>query len=159
MPALESRRVRTQPLTVMLASFGARPARTSRTVNWLAIDPDRGFADQPAEALVLRGVHLGELLTAECAGLAAEAGEPRLHVGELQRLLQLGVEPLDDRARRAAGHEQAIPGAHLDALDTRLGEGGYAGELSGPLGGGDRQRTQPPRLDLAHGGGSRVEHH
>ena len=35
MPALESRRVRTQPLTVTTRSFGASPARTARTLNWL----------------------------------------------------------------------------------------------------------------------------
>src|SRR3954471_16783988 len=34
MPAFESRRVRTQPLTVICDSFGARPARMSRTLNW-----------------------------------------------------------------------------------------------------------------------------
>src|SRR5467141_3987020 len=33
MPAFESRRVRTQPLTVICVSFGARPARTSRTLS------------------------------------------------------------------------------------------------------------------------------
>jgi hypothetical protein len=33
MPAFESRRVRTQPLTVTGASFGASPARISRTLN------------------------------------------------------------------------------------------------------------------------------
>src|SRR5262249_53001439 len=35
MPALESRRVRTQPLTVTGASFGASPARMLRTLNRL----------------------------------------------------------------------------------------------------------------------------
>jgi hypothetical protein len=39
MPALESRRVRTQPLTVTGASCGARPARTSRALNsFLSVD-------------------------------------------------------------------------------------------------------------------------
>jgi hypothetical protein len=39
MPALESRRVRTQPLTVTAASEGARPARISRVLNcFLCID-------------------------------------------------------------------------------------------------------------------------
>src|SRR5438067_1458575 len=33
MPAFESRRVRTQPLTVICAWFGARPARMSRTLS------------------------------------------------------------------------------------------------------------------------------
>src|SRR5207237_7911878 len=33
MPAFESRRVRTQPLTVICASCGARPARMSRTLS------------------------------------------------------------------------------------------------------------------------------
>jgi hypothetical protein len=33
MPALESRRVRTQPLTVIGVSFGAAPARMARTSN------------------------------------------------------------------------------------------------------------------------------
>src|SRR2546430_16330486 len=89
-------RARPQPFTVTLAPCGARPDSTSRTVSRLAIDPDRGFADQPAEALVLRGVLLGKLLNAELAGLAAEPGEPRPHVGQLQRFLQLGVEPLDN---------------------------------------------------------------
>ena len=35
MPALESRRVRTQPLTVIAASFGASPAKMLRTSNVL----------------------------------------------------------------------------------------------------------------------------
>src|SRR5882724_6284538 len=35
MPALESRRVRTQPLTVTGASFGASPAKIPRTFNSL----------------------------------------------------------------------------------------------------------------------------
>src|SRR5262245_6826620 len=35
MPAFESRRVRTQPLTVTAASCGALPARTARTSNTL----------------------------------------------------------------------------------------------------------------------------
>jgi len=40
MPAFESRRVRTQPLTVTGASFGASPARISRTLNaLLSIEP------------------------------------------------------------------------------------------------------------------------
>jgi hypothetical protein len=40
MPAFESRRVRTQPLTVTPSSFGASPARISRTLNaLLSIDP------------------------------------------------------------------------------------------------------------------------
>ena len=33
MPAFESRRVRTQPLTVIAASFGASPAKILRTLN------------------------------------------------------------------------------------------------------------------------------
>ena len=40
MPAFESRRVRTQPLTVTAASFGASPARISRTLKFLSIDRD-----------------------------------------------------------------------------------------------------------------------
>ena len=35
MPALESRRVRIQPLTVIAASFGASPAKILRTLNVL----------------------------------------------------------------------------------------------------------------------------
>ena len=35
MPAFESRRVRTQPLTVIAASFGASPAKILRTLNVL----------------------------------------------------------------------------------------------------------------------------
>jgi Mn2+/Fe2+ NRAMP family transporter len=35
MPAFESRRVRTQPLTVIAASFGASPAKMLRTSNVL----------------------------------------------------------------------------------------------------------------------------
>src|SRR5262249_60963728 len=40
MPAFESRRVRTQPLTVTGASFGASPTRISRTLNArLSVEP------------------------------------------------------------------------------------------------------------------------
>src|SRR5262245_26158095 len=39
MPAFESRRVRTQPLTVTCSSLGARPAKIPRTLNsFLSID-------------------------------------------------------------------------------------------------------------------------
>src|SRR5690242_12283591 len=40
MPALESRRVRTQPFTVTGASFGARPARMSRTLSQFSAMPN-----------------------------------------------------------------------------------------------------------------------
>jgi hypothetical protein len=49
MPAFESRRVRTQPLTVTGAFCGACPARTSRTLNsFWCIDRDSLFGVMPS---------------------------------------------------------------------------------------------------------------
>ena len=57
MPALESRRLRTQPLTVIAASFGASPAKILRTLNG---------------SLSMHGDYHNRLLTPNWAGLAVE---------------------------------------------------------------------------------------
>jgi hypothetical protein len=49
MPAFESRRVRTQPLTVIGVSFGASPAKTLRTLN-LVLSMPRNYQIVPSIA-------------------------------------------------------------------------------------------------------------
>src|SRR6266850_7345017 len=52
MPAFESRRVRTQPRTVMGTSLGARPPRMSRTLSWSECWDLEVTADLPREKVV-----------------------------------------------------------------------------------------------------------
>src|SRR5262249_20779693 len=59
MPAFESRRVRTQPLTVTAKFCGACPARTSRTLNsFWCIDRDSLFGVMPSLADLRTPVNL-----------------------------------------------------------------------------------------------------
>src|SRR5512137_1087087 len=63
-----------------------------RVCGMASVDPDVRRLDQLAEAVVLGLVHLGELRARDAAGLAAEALQSRLHVGQLEDPLELRGE-------------------------------------------------------------------
>ncbi len=65
----------------------------------------------------------------------------------LQRLVELGVQPLHDVGGRAGGCGQAEPGHGLEARKAALGDGGHIGHVRHAL---RRRHRQRPHLAVAH---------
>src|SRR5207244_267309 len=65
----------------------------------------------------------GELVGRAGDDLSAIAGEALLRVGLVQELHDLGVQPLDDRARSAGGGDHALPRGKLVARHARFLQG------------------------------------
>src|SRR5258706_326229 len=55
----------------------------------------------------------GEFLRGARHRVGADAGEALLHLRRMHYLDQLGVQPSNDRPRRAGGREDGVPGRHL----------------------------------------------
>ena len=102
---------------------------------------------------------VGELLEREVARLAAQPLEPRLHVGQLEDAHEFRVEPVDDRLRRPAGDEQAVPRRHLGGGIAGLGDRRHVRQFGRALRRRHGERLELAGLDLRHRRRRRVEHH
>src|SRR5690606_25563774 len=108
------------PSCQMLSMFRAR-LRTSindmkascwATGGLLSRNPRLGDHFPPVAQLV--GQHLLHVLGGTALGNATEGLESGSYVRHLQRLLQLGVQAIDDRARHALRRDDARPGLHVE---------------------------------------------
>src|SRR5919109_1217577 len=72
---------------------------------------------------------------------------------------ELGMQAIDDGARRAAGRKEAIPRRDLHAGHACFGERWHLRQLGGAPRRRHSERPQLSSLDLPHGGGACVEHH
>ena len=100
----------------------------------------------------------GEFLRRAAGDLGAEAFEPRAQLRVAQGGVDVAVEPLDDRRRRGAGHDDAVPGDRLEAGHPGFGDGGQLRQAPRALRGRDGQRAQPSRLHVGQDGSRRGEH-
>src|SRR3954463_7682294 len=64
-------------------------SKAAHAASYLSLHLNVRFPDQLAEALEVRLVHRGELLARQRARLAAQAGEPLVHVGQVHDLHRL----------------------------------------------------------------------
>ena len=81
-----------------------------------------------------------------------------LRSGDGERLVGLGVDPVDRRARRAGRREQAEPWPALDPGHAKLGEGRHVRHRGLALGRRDRQRPHAAGGELLLGQRHDVEH-
>ena len=71
-----------------------------------------------------------------------------LHVRLMQRLDDLAVEQIDDRLRRAGGHEDALHGFGFLALDAVFDHGRHVGQRRGAFERGHRDAVQRSGEDV-----------
>ena len=113
--------------------------------------------DDRGVALVLGLMEAGELFLAHRADVGADGLQARAGVGQRQDGVDLVVHAALDRGGRAAGHVDAIPGAHLHAGHAGLGHGGHVGQLRIAGGAQDRQRPHLAALDVRNHRGRGLE--
>src|SRR5712691_8710014 len=93
---------------------------------------------------------VGELPRRACGDFRAERLEPLAQVRQAQHLDDVAVEPLDERRGRTPRHDNAVPGDRLEPGYARLGQGRQLGHRRRTPGGRDRERAQPPGLDVGN---------
>ena len=117
------------------------------------------FLDDFGVALVLGVVKGGELRLCHRRHLGADGIQARLGVGQRQQLGDFGLHPILYRLGRRRGHVDAVPGAHLDALDSRLGHRRHLRQLRAALVRRDGDRAHLAALDVRQHRGHGVEAH
>src|SRR5438105_4358488 len=99
---------------------------TGRAMALLQLD-SRFLDDLPPQAIV--GAHaFGEALSRAAERLGAELEQPLSRLGLLDYRLELSVQQAHDFGARIFRREDAEPGAHLPARQSRLGGGRHLGE-------------------------------
>ena len=106
----------------------------------------------------LGGDHLAEVLGRAGDRLAAELGQALAHLRVGQRAVDLGVDLVDELARRVLRHADAEPGGRLVA-GHGLADRRQVRQRRLALLRGDRQRAQLAALDVADGRRQVVEQH
>src|ERR1043165_8737719 len=116
------------------------PARWSRDLrrrkHWRSTRPRGSASDRPRQRSLERALFLkripfgdfalevrGEFLRRAADEAIAELGPALLHLGHRQDLLQIAVDLVDDRPRRALGREERIPARLFAHLDAELAQG------------------------------------
>ena len=81
--------------------------------------PSRPTSSRRRPTSPLRPSRTPRIPRASCRRFRAERQQFLLHVGQVDDLHDLGVEPLDDGRRRSRGREHALPRADFEARQTR----------------------------------------
>src|SRR3954471_16026841 len=97
--------------------------------------------------------------------LRAGADRDRARIGEalddglvLERLLRLGVDAIDDGARRLGRGDQRVPAAHREVGEAAFGGGRHVGQRGGALVGRGGERLEPPGLGVRRDDGDHRPH-
>ncbi len=90
--------------------------------------------------------------------LDAELLQPLRHRGTGQRLVDGGVQPVDDRLGRAGRHRHDVPGAAHEVGQPRLRRGRHVGTRLAALVGHDDDGIELAGLDLLQRRAERIEH-
>src|SRR6266545_68388 len=82
-----------------------------------------------------------------------------LHVGAIDRLVDLGIELVDDRLGRAGGRHDADPNGRFVAWNAGFRDGGHVRQHRRALAGGGAERAHLAGLDVRRHGGDGVKSH
>src|SRR5207247_2387602 len=143
---LNSRAISSGPMPAASPSVKAMTGVICLLMN--SVQFDVLFCDQVAVAFVFSGVKLRKLGLRHGSQVGANGPQAGLGFGHGQHFGDFGINTLLHRFGCGGWHVNAVPGAHLHAVQTGLGHGRHIGQLRVALGTGHGQSLDAAVLDL-----------
>src|SRR5688572_1105517 len=127
--------------SLMMRSYVIRSKNRGQSPNSFlcSLRLDLGHLHPAAPALGFRAQVRSHPFGRAGEGVERGAGEKRLGLLAGGDLVEPAGEAIDDRARRAGGHDDAEPGRDVELAQAELGERRHVGNGALALGGGDRE--------------------